>query len=113
MTMMQRAYVLHRKSGEPVFLFEERALATRLQSSMFAEAVAALAARAGVTVRELGMVEGKGGFLGAWGTQAPDWAAPVLPRERAMQLWRHAAATGSLTVLITIVVMVMKRVFAG
>jgi hypothetical protein len=30
MEMMQRAYVLHRKGGELIFLFEERALATTL-----------------------------------------------------------------------------------
>jgi hypothetical protein len=54
--------------------------------------------RAGIRLRELGTVEGKGGFLGVWGTHAPDWAAPALPRERAMRLWRHAASTGSLDV---------------
>ena len=111
MKMMQRAYVLHRKGGELIFLFEERALATRMKSSMFADMVADLAARAGITLRELGTVEGKGGLLGVWGTHAPDWAAPALPRERAMQVWRHAASTGSLAISITILVIVMLRYF--
>lgn len=111
MKMMQRAYVLNRKGGELIFLFEERALATRMESSMFADIVDDLVARAGVTLRELGTVEGKGGLLGVWGTHAPDWAAPALPRERAMQLWRHAASTGSLAISITIIVILIMRYF--
>ncbi len=111
MEMMQRAYVLHRKSGELIFLFEERALATRMESSMFADIVADLAARAGVPLRELGTVEGKGGLLGVWGTHAPDWAAPALPRDRAMRLWRHAASTGSLAIAITILMILIMRYF--
>jgi hypothetical protein len=109
MEMMQRAYVLHRKSGELIFLFEERALATTLESSIFVDIVTDLAARAGVTLRELGTVEGKGGLLGVWGTHAPDWAAPALPRERAARLWRRAASTGSLAISITILVILIMR----
>ena len=111
MEMMQRAYVLHRKAGELIFLFEERAVATRMESSTFADIVADLAARAGVTLRDLGTVEGKGGLLGVWGTHAPDWGAPALPHERAMRLWRHAAATGSLAISMTILVILLMRYF--
>ena len=109
MEMMQRAYVLHRKGGELIFLFEERALATPFASSMFAELVAELATRAGLGLRELGTVEGKGGLLNVWGTHAPDWAAPALPRERAMRLWGHAAATGSAAMFMTIVVSLLMQ----
>ena len=111
MEMMQRAYVLHRKGGELIFLFEERAMATALQSSLFTDIVAELAMRAGVTLRELGTVEGKGGLLGVWGAHAPDWAAPVLPRERAMRLWRHAASTGSLAISITVLAILIMWFF--
>jgi hypothetical protein len=111
MEMMQRAYVLHRKGGELIFLFEERAVATTMESSMFADIAAELAARAGVTLRDLGTVEGKGGLLGVWGTHAPDWGAPALPRERAMRLWRHAASTGSLAISMTILVILIMRYF--
>jgi len=111
MEMMQRAYVLHRKSGELIFLFEERALATRMQTSMFADLVADLVARVGIPLRELGTVEGKAGLLGVWGAHAPDWAAPALPRERTMRLWRHAASTGSLAISITILVILIMRYF--
>ena len=111
MEMMQRAYVLRRKTGDLIFLFEERALATGMASTMFADIVADLAARAGVTVRDLGTVEGKGGFLGVWGTHAPDWAAPALPYARQLRLWRHAASTGTLAVSLVILVVLCMRYF--
>jgi hypothetical protein len=113
MEMMQRAYVLRRKSGELIFLFEERALATGMASSMFLDIVADLAARAGVKVHELGTVEGKGGVLGVWGTKAPDWAAPAAPLARQMRLWRHSASTGSLAILITILVIIIMQYFGS
>jgi hypothetical protein len=111
MEMMQRAYALHRKGGELIFLFEERAMATALKTSLFTEIVAELAARAGVTLHELGTVKGKGGLLAVWGTHAPDWGAPALPRERAMRLWRHAAWTGSLAMLLPTLAMLIMWLF--
>jgi hypothetical protein len=95
MATMQRAYVLRRKSGELIFLCEERALATGFASSMFGGVVKDLAARAGVQVTDLGMAEGHGGLLAVWGTHAPDWAAPALSPERQRSLWARAAATGA------------------
>jgi hypothetical protein len=95
MEMMQRAYVLRRKSGELIFLFEERALATGFASAMFARVVADLAARADVPVTDIGMAEGRGGLLGVWGAHAPDWAAPALSPERQRSLWARAAVTGA------------------
>lgn len=99
MAIMQRAYVLHRKSGELIFLFEERALATALAVSMFSGIVTELVAKAGVKLHYLGMVEGRGGLLSAWGTHAPDWAAPSLSPARQRRLWRRAAATGAAAVV--------------
>jgi hypothetical protein len=98
MISMQRAYMLSLKNGQRIFLFEERAQATTLASSLFATIADEIAARSGIAVRELGMVEGKGGFLAAFGTRAADWAALPLPRERAEALWRRTAATGRLAV---------------
>jgi hypothetical protein len=111
MEMMQRAYVLRRKSGELIFLFEERALATKMESSMFADVIKDLVARAGIAVSELGTVEGRGGLLGVWGPHAPSWAAPALPRERAIRLWRHAASTGSAAISITFIVILIMWYF--
>jgi hypothetical protein len=98
MEIVQRAYVLRRKSGELIFLFEERALATAFASSMFAKIVGDLATRTGVDVKDLGMAEGRGGLLCVWGTHAPDWAAPALSPERQRSLWARAAATGAMAV---------------
>ena len=111
MEMMQRAYVLRRKSGELIFLFEERALATGMASTIFADIANDLAARAGVTIRELGTVEGRGGFLGVWGTHAPDWAAPAVPLARQVRLWRHAASTGTLAISLVVLVVLVMRYF--
>jgi hypothetical protein len=112
MEMMQRAYVLRRKTadqiGELIFLFEDRALATSYANEMFPKLAADIAARANVPLRDLGMVEGKGGVLGVWGTEAPDWAAPSLPLRRQLQLWRHAAFTGTLSLVVIIAALVIR-----
>jgi len=95
MVNMQRAYALRSKDGEVVFLFEDRALATGFESKTFGGVARELAARAGVAVKDLGMSEGRGGFLGVWGAHAPDWAAVALSPERQRALWNRAAATGA------------------
>jgi len=111
MENMQRAYALHRKNGELIFLFEERAMNTGLASSYFTDVVNELLARAQVKLRDLGTVEGKGGLLAVWGTHSPDWATPALPRERARRLWRRAAATGALAMSVFLLVVVMMGAF--
>jgi len=108
MAMMQRAYVLRRKSGELIFLFEERALATVYASAFFSKLVTDITARANVPLRDLGMVEGNGGVLGVWGTHAPDWAAPTLPLALQARLWRHAALTGTLSIVVIILALIVR-----
>ena len=51
-----------------IFLFEDQALATALQSSVLSQIAADLAKRAAVPLNHIGMVEGEGGVLGVWGT---------------------------------------------
>jgi hypothetical protein len=108
MEMMQRAYVLSRKEGDRVFLFEDRALGTPLETPMVAKIAAAIVARANVPLRDLGMVEGRGGFLSVWGTNAPDWAAPTLPLARQLRIWRHVASTGSLAIAVLIIALAIR-----
>jgi hypothetical protein len=108
MANMQQAFVLRRKNNDLVFLFEERALATRFASSLFADIAKELAERAHVPIRDIGTVEGRGGLLCTWGTEAPDWAAPPLPRDQALRLWRHAAGTGSLAMAIFLFLIVAR-----
>jgi hypothetical protein len=110
--MMQRAYVLSRKQGDKIFLFEDRALGTPIETSMVAQIAAAIVARAHVPLRDLGMVEGRGGVLAVWGTHAPDWAASSLPLAQQLRLWRHAAATGAFAIAVIIVALAI-RLIAG
>lgn len=107
---MQRAYVLSCKDRTTVFLFEDRALATALETSMVTQVAAAIVAHAQVPLRDLGMVEGRGGFLSLWGSHAPDWAAPSLPRSQQLRLWRHAAFTGLLAIGILIAALIIRIV---
>jgi hypothetical protein len=72
----------------------------------------AIVARAHVPLRDLGMVEGRGGVLAVWGTYAPDWAAPSLPLAQQLRLWRHAAATGTFAIAVIIVALAI-RLLAG
>ncbi len=112
---MQRAYALRRRNGDLIFLFEDRALGTPLQTSLFEDIATKLAARAGVPVRDLGMVQGGGGFLCVWGTRAPEWAAPSLAMGRQSRLWWHATATGAVgaAVIAIIVVGLALRAMLG
>ncbi len=110
---MQRAYVVRRKDSELIFLFEDRALGTAMESSLFSGIAAELAARAGGTVRDIGMVAGQGGVLGVWGTHAPDWAAPPLSAAERLAHWRRAAMTGSLVFIIIIVALAIRLLVGG
>lgn len=112
MAMMQRAYVLHLKDGELIFLFEDRAIGTPMESTLFGRLAVDIAARAGVALRDLGMAEGGGGFLGVWGTQAPDWAAPALSPQMQSRMWRAVMLTGALPIPI-IILALMVRLLIG
>jgi hypothetical protein len=108
--MMQRAYVVSRKQGDRIFLFEDRALGTPLDNPMGAAIAAAITERADVPLRDLGMVEGRGGFLSVWGTHAPDWAAPSLPLAQQLRIWRHVAMTGTFAIASIIVALAVRLI---
>lgn len=113
MESMQRAYVLRRKDNELIFLFEDRAVGTAMESSLFSGIAAELAARAGGTVHDIGMVAGQGGVLGVWGAHAPDWAAPPLSAAERLAHARRAAVTGSLVFIIIIVALAIRLLVGG
>jgi hypothetical protein len=108
MAMLQRAYVLRRKNGQLIFLFEDRAIGTQFQSSIFTKLAAAIAARAGAPLRDLGMAEGRGGLLAVWGAQAPDWAAPEMPIARQIRMRRRAAITGTLAIVVVVIALILR-----
>jgi hypothetical protein len=68
----------------------------------------AIVKRANVPLRKLGMVEGSGGLLSVWGASSPDWAAPSLPMDQQMRIWRHAASTGSLALAIMFLAVIIR-----
>ena len=113
MGIMQRAYVLHLKSGQLIFLFEDRAIGTPMETPVFTKLAADIAARAGVPLRDLGMNEGGGGFLGVWDTHAPDWAAPAPSKARQALLWRHVAMTGAIPVPLIVIAFGVRQLFGG
>ncbi|MFI5011347.1 MAG: hypothetical protein ACHQAY_03270 [Hyphomicrobiales bacterium] len=112
MQSMQRAYVLRRRNGELIFLFEDRAIGTPLASSVFPKLVADIARRAAAPIRDLGMIEGRGGVLGVWGTKAADWTAPALSAARQRRIRRKVAITGALS-LIVVVIALLLRLLVG
>jgi hypothetical protein len=112
MAMLQRAYALRRRNDELIYLFEDRAIDTPMESAVFPKLAADIAARAGVPLRDLGMAEGGGGILAVWGAHAPDWAAPSLSAARQARLRRHAALTGTFAIVIVIIGLAV-RLLAG
>jgi hypothetical protein len=96
MANMQRTYRLVRLGAPPVFLFEERAVGTGLEEASLAPVALEIAERTGAPLKDLGLVQGKGGLLAAWFTEPPPWDAAALPPEGANRLWSLVARTGTL-----------------
>jgi hypothetical protein len=112
MVTMQQPYDLRRKNGDTVFLFEERAIGTGLESSYFGALVREIAARAGVEIHDLGMSEGRGGVLGVVHTQEADWSAPALSASRQSRLMRKAANTGAYAFLLVCLAFMVRWALA-
>ena len=109
-TDIRRVYVLVLKRGDHFFLFEDRALGSQFETPMVSKIASAIVERAHIPLRDLGMVEGRGGFLSMWGAHAPDWAAPSLPMAQQLRVWRHAAATGAFAIAVIIFAIVLRLI---
>ena len=112
MTRMQRPYVLRLAGDERIFLFEERALGTSMETRHFQPAVAEIARRSGASVEDLGMSEEKGGVLGVWGARGARWDAAALPENSQNRLWRRARTTGAVAILVVLAALIARGVFA-
>jgi hypothetical protein len=108
MAMLQRVYALRCQSGELIFLFEDRAIGSAMAAPYCEAIVKAIVARTHAPLRDLGMVEGKGGVLGVWGTQTVDWGTPSLDEARQRRLWRAAYITGYIAVVGALAVLVLS-----
>lgn len=96
MANIQRNYGLRMKSGDLIVLGEDRALATGLAEETMGGFVETIKVKTGLPLRDLGMVEGKGGFLGLLFTSVPSWDAPRVSTAVQNMQWRRAVVTGSL-----------------
>ena len=97
-TMIQRAASLVLQDGARVDLGADRPM----MSAYVGPAAAALAQRAGIGVRDLGMVDGKTGPLAVTGNTTPDWKTHPLSNADAIR--RHRAAALSWRVLYGLVI---------
>lgn len=116
LTNLQRVYRLMRKSGDPIFLFEERGLETTIASAPMDALAGEIAKRAKVKVKDRGMVQGRGGILGAWLAAPPSWCAQPLPAVRRAALHRRVAFTATAltaVVLLAWIARVLVALFAG
>lgn len=96
LTNMHRSYALKLKAGDVIILGEDRALHTALESSLMRGAVEEIVRRSDLPMRDLGMAEGRPGFLSLLFTAPPSWDAPSLDPERQKELWAAAERTGRL-----------------
>ena len=102
MVNMHRNYGLRLKSGDLIVLGEDRALASDLSDETMGRFVETIRLKTGLPLRDIGMVEGAGGFLGVLFSSLPRWDEPSLQVERQVMLWQRAALTGGMagTVLL-------------
>jgi len=105
---MQRSYGLRLKSGKLIVLGEDRALATELADQTVGRMIDVIALRTGLPLRDLGMVEGKGGFLGVLFTSVPGWDTPGMSVRQQAGSWNRAELTFGLAGLVAMAAMVVS-----
>lgn len=111
MANMQRTFALRRRSGGVIFLGEDRARGTNLQSHSLATFVTLVSERFGIPIIDRGMAEGSAGILGAFFTAAPPWQSDDLSTERKALLWRRVGRTGLIVVVVPLVALVLALLF--
>lgn len=107
---MQRSYGLRLKTGTLIVLGEDRALATELADETVGQMIDVIVLRTGLPLRDLGMAEGKGGFLGVLFTSVPGWDTPSLPAGQQTALWHRAGMTFALASLVTLAALILSLV---
>jgi hypothetical protein len=108
---MQRSYGIRLKSGKFIVLGEDRGLATRLADETVGQLVDQIALRTGLPLRDIGMIEGRGGFLGVLFTSVPAWDTASLPADRQRAFWQRAGLTGGAACIVALAVLVLAVVF--
>jgi hypothetical protein len=105
MANMQRNYALMLKTDRRIVLGEDRALGTQMESTLLATVSRRVVESAGIEVRDLGMVEGKGGVLAVLFTSPPRWDAPSVDAKTQRTLWKRVGMTGALASAASLLVL--------
>lgn len=104
MANMQRSYALRLKTGKLIMLGEDRALGTGMASTFLADAIQLISRAGGLAIRNLGMVEGRGGFFTVLFASPPKWETPSLTARQQSALWKVAKSTGMWAIIFSVVV---------
>ena len=94
------------RSGEVILLGEDRALGTAYELSTLGEHVSKILQHYDLPLHDLGMAEGKAGILQVIFSSPPVPDAPNLDERSQASLWRRAIATGRLSLVVTILVLI-------
>lgn len=108
MAMVNRSYRLVRRGGEPIFLFEDRAIGSDVEGVSHRNLAEEIARCAGVRLRELGMASGRLGFLGIAGVRAPAWNDAPLSDDAEQTVWRKVWFTGAIAAIALVVAVVIR-----
>ncbi len=99
-TTRQQAYMIVKRDGERLLLGADR----EWVPPFFCRLADAIADRAGVSIVDLGMVDGDAGFMLVAGQSTPDWETPSLSApEIALRHHRRARTAAILTGLVFLV----------
>jgi hypothetical protein len=109
---MQRAYGLQLRNGALIILGEDRALGTNFEQLGANQLAAKLAARAELTITDLGMVEGRGGVLMVAGATPESWSALGIGRSEQRRLWRRVAWTGVAPMVVFLLAFLLAAMLA-
>ena len=103
---MHRSYALRLRSGDAIFLGEDRALGTAYEMSTLGSHVSEIMRHYDLPLHDLGMAEGKAGILQVLFSSPPAQDAPNLDDRSQSKLWRRAVTTGRLSLIMTILVLI-------
>jgi hypothetical protein len=104
--MLQRPYLLKCRDRAPIFLFEDRALTSWVQTSDYEPVATAIAQASGTMLKELPMAQGRGGILGVWFTRAPDWSAAPMSLAAQQKLIHRVMLTSAIVAIAGVLVLI-------
>lgn len=104
MANMQRNYALRLKTGKLIVLGEDRALGTNMAPTFMADAIQDIVRVGDLPIRDLGMAEGRGGFLSILFASPPKWETSNLTAGQQSALWNAAKSTGSWARIMSVIV---------